>query len=160
MAGCEIKMDTQLWELSTEHAQEVLHEFLKVERDAFRSIKVDSIELDYSQESVIRAAHHIASEIEAGLLGEEEQNLWFTRLGFYLGEALCRTNRGLSWGLGDSKFAFANHPVVAGFAGDEEAPTITICRNMIQSVVEGLSPPTRIDNGVKNWFEKAVASHS
>jgi hypothetical protein len=149
-------MSDHLWELSVEQAQEVLDTFLSFERTAFASLSIDSIKLDYSPASVIQAAHHIASEMDAGHLDEEQQNLWFTRLGYYLGEALCRAKPGLSWGLGDPEYAFANHPAIRGFAGDEEAPTITIIRNMIQAVVEGLSPPTRIDNGVVTWFDKAV----
>ena len=153
MSDNEIKMSDQLWELSTEQAQEVLDAFLKTEREAFPALKIGAIDLDYSQESVAQAAHYIASEIEAGRFDEEQQNLWFMRLGYYFGEALCREKPGLSWGLGDPEYAFANHPVVSGFADDEEAPMITICKNMIRSVGEGRSPRTRIDNGIKLWFD-------
>lgn len=113
--------------------------------------------MDYSLESVIQAAHHIAAQIKAERLDEEQQKLWFTRLGYYFGEALCRARPGLLWGLGDPEYAFANHPVVTGFANDEEAPVIMICRNMIEAVAEGLSPADRIDNGIKLWFEKPVS---
>ncbi len=50
----EIKMGNQLWELSVEQAQEVLEAFLNTERAAFPSLRIDSVELDYSPESVIQ----------------------------------------------------------------------------------------------------------
>jgi hypothetical protein len=160
VSDSEIRIDDQLWELSIEQAQEVLQEFLTTGRATLPSLRIDVIELNYSQDSVIRAAHQIVLDIKAGRLDEEQKSLWFARLGFYFGEALCRAKTGLSWGLGDSEYAFANHPVVIGFADGEEAPTITICRNMIEAVVEGLSPPGRIDKGVMNWFGKPVAVSS
>jgi len=155
----QIKMSDQIWKLDAEQAREILHEFLRAERAAFQSLRISSIELNYSPESVIQVAHYIANEIQAGNLGEEQQSIWFARLGFYLGEALCHAKPGLSWGIGDSEYAFANHPVIKGFSGDEEAPTITICKSMILAVVEGLSPPIRIDNGVMNWFNKVVVAN-
>jgi hypothetical protein len=148
----EIQMCSQLYELRGVQAQEVLEAFLKTEAEAFPRLKIDSIDLDYSQQSVVEALHHVVTEVEAGRLNEEQRNLWFMRLGYYLGEALRKANPALSWGLGDSEYAFANHPVIAGFADDEEAPVITICRNVVVSVAEGRSPGARIENTVRNWF--------
>jgi hypothetical protein len=156
MSRDEIRMSDELWELSIEQAQEVLDAFLRVEREAFQSLTIGSIDLDYSPESVRKAVHHIASEIAAGHLDEEERNSWYARLGYYFGESLCRAKPGLTWGLGDPEYAFANHPVVTGFARDEEAPVITICRNLINSVVKGRSPSARIDTAVKSWFSKSA----
>jgi hypothetical protein len=152
MSDNEIKMSDQLWELSTQQAHEVLDAFLNTEREAFLALKIGAIDLDYSQESVAQAAHHIASEIEAGRLDEEQQNLWFMRLGYYFGEALCRAKPGLTWGLGNPEYAFANHPVITGFADNQEAEVIVICKNVIHAVVEEISPRVRIDNGIKFWF--------
>lgn len=157
MSDNEIKMSDQIWELNVEQAQEVLDTFLRTERETFPTLTIGSIKLDYSPESVVQAAHHISSEIEAGHLDGEQQDLWFMRLGYYFGESLCRAKPGLSWGLGNPEYAFANHPVVVGFADDEEAEVITICKNMIRSVAERRSPPERIDNGVNLWFETPVS---
>lgn len=157
MSDREINMSDQLWELSVEQAQEVLQAFLSTERDAFPTLIFDSVQLDYSLESVAQAAHLIASEIETGRLDEEQQKLWFMRLGYYFGEALCRAKPGLSWGLGNPEYAFANHPVITGFADGEEAEVITICKNIIRAVVEGISPAARIDNGIKFWFDMPVS---
>jgi hypothetical protein len=157
MTDREIKMSDQLWELNVEQAQEVLNAFLNAERTAFSSVEIDFVDLNYSPESVIQAAHHVVAEIKAGHLNEEQQNLWFMRLGYYFGESLCRTKPGLSWGLGNPEYAFANHPVISGFVGDEEVPVITICKNIVRSVAEGRSPSTRIDNGVGSWFDTQVS---
>ena len=157
MSDIEINMGHQLWELSVEQAQEVLDAFLSTERDAFGTWIVDSVHLDYSFSSVVQAVHHIALEIGACHLDKEQQNVWFMRLGYYLGESLRRAKPGLSWGLGNPEYAFANHPVVTGFADGEEAEVIMICKNIVQAVVEGISPPERIDNGIKFWFDMPVS---
>jgi hypothetical protein len=160
MSDREIKMSDRLSDLNVEQAQEVLDAFLRLECAAFSSVKIDSIELNYSPESVVQAAHHVATEIKAGRLNGEQQNLWFMRLGYYLGESLRRAKPELSWGLGNPEYAFANHPVITGFADDEEAPVITICKNIIRSVAEGRSPPERIDNGIRFWFDTRPSSKS
>jgi hypothetical protein len=157
MNNDEIQMTDQIWELSRGQAQEVLNVFLAAQRESFPSLVIGTVSLDYSPESVAAAAHHIASEIMAGQLDVEQQNIWFARLGYYMGEAVCKAMPGLSWGLGDPEYAFANHPVIIGFSDGDEAPTITMCRNFIRSVAEGRSPPQRIDNGVATLFNKTVA---
>jgi hypothetical protein len=153
MSDTEIKMTDQLWELSVEQAQEVLDAFLRTEGAAFETLAIPSVDLDYSPESVVRAAHFVADEIKAGRLDEGQQKLWFMRIGYYFGEALRRAKPSLVWGLGNPEYAFANHPVVSGFADDEEAEVITIVRNLCRSVGEGRSPRERIDNGIKLWFD-------
>lgn len=150
-------MSDELWELSVEQAQEVLDAFLSVGRDVFHSLTIGSINLDYSPDSVRKAVHHIALEVSAGRLEEEHRNLWYARLGYYFGEALCRAKPGLSWGLGNPEYAFANHPVIRGFADDEEAEVISICRNVILAVGLDGAPETRIGNTVHFWFNLPVA---
>jgi hypothetical protein len=95
-------------------------------------------------------------EIKAGHLDEEQKNLWYARMGYYFGEALRHSKPSLACGLGNPEFAFANHPVVSGFADQEEAEVITISNNLIDSVAEGLSPLARIENGVNFWFDMPV----
>jgi hypothetical protein len=153
----EMRMSDQLYELTRLQAREVLDTFLKAEAEAFNKLEIDSIVLDYSQQSVVRALRYIAEEVGAGHLNEEQRNIWFARLGYYFGEALRRAKPALNWELGNLDYAFANHPVISGFGNDEEAPVITICKNIIMAVAEHLSPDTRIENGVRNWFEKEVA---
>lgn len=153
----EIKMSDQLHELTREQAQEVLDAFLRAEAEAFVKLKIDSIELDYSQQSLSRALRYITEQIRGDQLPEDRRNIWFARLGYYFGEALRRARPELRWGLGDPEYAFANHPVIIGFSSDEEAPVITICKNIIMAVAECISPDTRIENGVRNWFEKSTA---
>jgi hypothetical protein len=143
--------------LTQEQAQDVLRAFLSSGRATFESLEMDAISLDYSEESVIQAAHHIATKIESENLDKEQQNIWFMRLGYYFGEALRRAEPQLVWGIGDSEFAFANHPVLIGFPDKQEGPLITICRNMVGSVAEGTAPATRIDKGIKHWFNKLVS---
>ncbi|HXH46671.1 MAG TPA: hypothetical protein VNK51_22890 [Bradyrhizobium sp.] len=152
----EIRATDQLHELSRSQARELLNAFLRAEAETFRELEIASIDLDDSQGSVVKALRYIAREIEAGRLSEEQHGIWFARLGYYFGEALRRANSKLQWGLGDSEYAFSNHPVISGFVGGEEAPIITICRNIVTSVAEHFSPDSRIENGVRNWFEKAA----
>jgi hypothetical protein len=152
-----VDANDQLHELSREQAREVLDAFLKTEREAFPDFQFGSIELDFSPRSVELALKHIAAEVETGNLNVEQRDLWFMRLGYYLGESLCHANSKLAWGLGDPEYAFANHPVITGFSNGEEAEVINISRNLVMAVAEGISPPTRIDNGVSFWFEIAKA---
>ena len=152
----EIEMTDELYQLSPAQAQEVLAAFLKTEREEFPKLAIGAIELDYSLQSVADALKHITTEVEAGHLDEEQRNVWFMRLGYYFGEALRQSNSGLSWGLGNPEYAFANHPVIVGFAGSEEAPMITICKNLVDAVAEGISPISRISNAVNSWFGTAV----
>lgn len=156
MSDAEIKMTDQLWELSIEQAQRVLDAFLKTESAAFSDLKIPSIDLNYSAESVMKLAHYVVDEIKAGQFDEELQNVWIARLGYYFGEALRVAKPSLSWGLGNPEYAFANHPVIAGFAGGEEAEVITISKNIVRSVAEGRSPPERIENAVELWFGTPV----
>lgn len=149
-------MIDQIWKLSREQAQEVLDAFLITQRAAFPSLKVDSIKLDYSPRSIIKAAYYIVAEIKAGSLDEEQRNVWFTRLGYYLGESMIKVKPSLSWGLGDPEYAFANHPVIIGLENGDEVPVITMCKNFILSVVEGISPYERIDEGIEAAFENLL----
>jgi hypothetical protein len=158
MGNNHIKMGDQLWQLSAEQAKEVLDAFLNAERDAFINAIIGSVRLDYSLESVIQSMNHIVSEIRADHLDEDQQNLWFMRLGYYFGESLCRAKPGLSWGIGNPEYAFANHPVIIGFAGGEEAEVITITKNIICAVVERISSDERIEKGVHFWFNLPVSS--
>jgi hypothetical protein len=150
----KVRMSDQLYELTPLQAGEVLDAFLRAEEEAFNCLKIDSVDLDYSQQSVVMALRYISEEIESGNIHKEQHNMWFARLGYYFGEALRREKPELRWSLGDSEYAFANHPVISGFSNDEEAPVITICKNIIMAVAERISPHSRIENGVRNWFEK------
>jgi hypothetical protein len=152
MTNGEIKLTDSLWELSNDQAQEFLKSFLETEHETFQSLKVDLVILDYSVDSVVNLAHHVVKEIIAGHLDEEQQNVWFIRLGYYFGESLRKFSPRLSWVLGNPEYAFSNHPVLIGFADGMEAPMITICRNIIESVVEGFSPSNRINAGIEHWF--------
>jgi hypothetical protein len=152
----EIKMSDQLHELTRGQAQQVLDAFLRAEAEAFSELEIDSIDLDYSQQSLSRAIRYITEQIQDDKLPEDRRNIWFARLGYYFGETLRRAKPELRWGLGDPEYAFANHPVIIGFSNDEEAPVITICKNIIMAVAERISPDSRIENGVRNWFEKST----
>lgn len=156
MTDAEINIADQLFELDVEQAQEILDAFLRIEAATFETLTIPTIDLDYSSDSIIRVAHFVLDEIKTGNIDKEQRSLWFTRLGYYFGEALRRGKPGLAWGLGNPEYAFANHPVVLGFANAEEAPVISICKNMIEAVEEGLSLPVRIANCVRTWFETPV----
>jgi hypothetical protein len=147
-------IDGRLHELSPIQAQAVLDAFLETEADTFRTLRIGSIDLDYSQESVVAALGFILDEIRTGRLEKREQSVWFVRLGYYFGESLRRGRSELRWGLGNPEYAFCNHPAIVGFPRSEEAEVIAICHNIIMSVADGLSPDSRIENGVRFWFEE------
>lgn len=149
--------NTKIYKLSVEQAREVLWAFLRTEREAFKSVSFGKIELDFSQCSVERTLRHVIKEIANGSVGDEQRNLWFMRLGYYFGESLKRANPKLEWGLGDAQYAFANHPVITGFAKGEEAELINISRNIVMAVAEGISPDNRISIAVTFWFDAARA---
>jgi len=153
-------IDDQLWRLSPAQAREALDAFLKTEREEFPKQNIDSIELNYTYDSVASTLRYLADSVKSGHLNDEEQNLWFMRLGYYFGETLCREKPGLSWNLGIPEFAFANHPVISGFVNDEEAAVISICRNVVLAVALDGAPLSRIDNAVKLWFETPVSKRS
>lgn len=159
MSGKEISPSAQLWELSVEQAQEVLNAFLATERGVFSALnRIGAVELDYTRQSVEDALHHLASEVKAGRLDGEQRSLWFSRLGYYFGEALRRQRPSLSWGLGDPQYAFANHPSIKGFAGDEEAALITITKNIVLAVAIDGAADARIANAVQFWFDLPAAN--
>ena len=142
-----------IYELSADEANELLLRFLKTGRDTFDELEVDAVTFDYSKESAIALIRHVAAhEVREGPAHEESNNVWYSRLGYYLGEALLRAFDQLRWSVGDSETVFHNHPVVIGFANGIEAAVITICRNMVLAVAVDGAPETRIDNGVNHWF--------
>lgn len=141
-----------MWELSPTEAKELLHAFLRIGQDGIDEWARTRSDLDYSKASVLQLLRETLDDIQRGLLNEEQTNIRFTRLGYYFGQALIRARPSLRWGTGNPVYAFANHPVVIGFPQDEEAPTITVCRNVVLAVAEGLSPPSRIEIGVQHWF--------
>ena len=49
----------ELYELNATEANEILQQFLANEREVFRSLKLDSVELDYSKGSIIRLFEYV-----------------------------------------------------------------------------------------------------
>src|SRR5262245_632238 len=130
----DIEKSEWLYELSPEQAQAVLDIFLKTSAFALEGLRISSIDLNYSQQSVVSVLRFIMSEIKSGRIVSGLGDMWFERLGYYFGETLRRTRPGLRWSIGHPDYIFKNHPVIAGFDRGEEAPVITICRNVVMSV--------------------------
>lgn len=146
----------ELYELTVDEARMVLDQFLRVEAEAFATLRIASVTFDYSRESVIAFFDHVLEkEFDAQNEDSAANNLWCMRLAYYFGESLRRQSDRLTWGTGDTKFAFANHPVITGFPFNEEAPLITICQNLIAAVAIGGESRTRMTNGVDFWFDLA-----
>ncbi|WP_147414347.1 hypothetical protein [Sphingomonas gilva] len=144
----------EIYRLSEDEAQNVLQAFLEMGRNEFPNMRIDAVNLNFSQKSVSLALRHIAqAELQSG--DDKFFNLWSMRLGYYFGEALCRASNRLSWGIGELNSAFENHPVIRGFGSGEEAAVITICMNVILAVAIDGAPASRIDEAVDHWFEMA-----
>jgi hypothetical protein len=145
-----------LYELDVAQATEVLATFLDVERSEFATLTIASIKLDYSQQSVGQVLRHIAlTKCKDDQLPETALNLWYMRMGYYFGEALCRAFSHLTWGVGRADTAFEKHPVVTGFRSSVEAAAIMICKNVTLAVAIDDAPATRIDDMVDYWFGEA-----
>lgn len=146
-----------VWELNSAEAHELLSAFVRIGQEGVEDWARDRDDLDFSESSVIGLLQGTLEDLQSGSLNEEQTNVRFGRLGYYFGEALIRAKPGLYWSSGNTDFAFANQPVVAGFVGGKEAPTITICRNLVEAILKNLSPPSRIERGVRNWFASNAA---
>jgi hypothetical protein len=147
-----------LHELSETEALNLLQTFLSAEGEVFGDWKIDEIALDYSEESLVAALRFVAAEIVEQKLSETDQRITFSRLGYYFGESLLRISPRLRWSVGAPEWALANHPVIVGFANEQEAPVILVCRNVVRAVAEGRSEPERIDIAIRTWFDDARAS--
>lgn len=142
--------------LSAERALEVLSLFLSMEAEYFRTIQIGDINLNYSEDSVREVMLYLTrNQLVDHLRNEEMLSIWYARMAYYFGESLRRCGTGLSWGTGDANFAFHNHPVVRGFRTGEEAPVVTICRNVLSAVVFDGRPVGRIEDAVSHWFGAA-----
>lgn len=151
-----IAMIDQLHSLNAAQAKEVLDHFLATEREALSELRIGTVKLDHSPSSVAAALKYVAEGIKTQRLAREEIDIWIMRLGYYFGESLRQKSGRLFWGLGSPEYAFANHPAILGFGNGEEAEVITICRNVILSLTEDHSPPSRADDTVRFWFELAA----
>lgn len=153
-----------LHELSRDEARQVLEAFLiEGERRMPEWSAAVGFPIDYSEQSVCALFHYALGEIgrEFGPdpIVEADyprfNSAWLMRLAWYFGQALITRSPRLRWDLGDAESAFENHPVIAGFKRDAEAPLIVITRNITFSVLSGISPADRIDKGVESWFAAA-----
>ena len=148
--------EKELYELTPEQASEVLNAFLEEEREVFRTLKIEGINLDYSKDSVVRLFKHAINEIRASGKPESQyDHVWSLRLAYYFGEALKKIANSLEWGIGNPDYAFANHPVIAGFRKYQEAALITIAKNIITGVVFDGKGESIIIHAVDAWFEDA-----
>src|SRR5438876_6573583 len=92
----------ELYELNATEANEILQQFLANEREVFRSLKLDSVELDYSKGSIIRLFEYvIANVFDTENVESEINNIWICRIAYYFGESLKRYSNQLTWGLGE-----------------------------------------------------------
>ena len=145
-----------LHDLSQGDARRTLEAFLRLQREVMGVWHIGGIQLDFSEKSLAAALRYVAlEEIVNRHIPEPDQNILFARLGYYLGESLRRVSTKLYWNVGNPEWAFANHPVIAGFPDGEEAPVIQICKNVVRAVAEEQSKVDRIDTAIGSWFESA-----
>lgn len=142
----------ELHELDICQAKEVLRAFIETEERNFSDIIIEDIKLDYSKESVSIFLKYVKKMV---ITNKSEMNVWILRLGYYLGESLLRTSGKLRWDIGEPNMAFENHPVISGFRDGEEAPVITVCRNVLLAVSLDNAPDARIDGAMEHWFDAA-----
>jgi hypothetical protein len=148
--------EKELYDLTAEQAREVLNAFLQEEKEVFRTLKIEGINLDYSKESVISLFRHAIKEIRASEKPESQyDHAWTLRLAYYFGEALKRNSDKLKWAIGAADFAEENHPVITGFRMRQEAALVVIAKNLIFAVAFHGEEFGRITRAVDAWFEKA-----
>jgi hypothetical protein len=146
----------ELYELSPAQATEILHQFLANERESFNNLRIESVELDYSKESIFKLFEYVlASKFNRATPESETNNIWICRIAYYFGETLKRQSNRLAWGIGKRNTAEENHPVIAGFANGTQAALIMISRNLLEAVALDGNPPQRITNAIDAWFEAA-----
>lgn len=146
----------QLHELSPEEASAVLSRFLELGREFWVSADLPDMADPYSRRAVLTLFQMICSKPP---LNDADISLWSMRCGYYFGEALILASKSgkLAWGLGDLKYALANHPAVVGFKNGEEAETIWISKNLILAVHRDGEDFQRIQTAVDHWFDEALA---
>ena len=76
-------------------------------------------------------------------------------VGFYFGECFVRTFRSLRWDCGNTRFAYANMPVVAGFSGGKELQPMWITNNLIRRVFEDRTKIGDLHLAIRSWIESA-----
>ena len=146
----------ELYELTTEQATELLHEFLAKEEAVFRELKVDGIELNYSRDSVVEFFKYVLmKEFDKADVKGSSNNIWYLRLAYYFGEALRKASNHLHWAIGRIGSAEENHPVIAGFEDETQAPLIAVARNILVAVAVDGEPFRRIERAVDAWFRSA-----
>jgi hypothetical protein len=157
----------RLHELAADEAKAVLRKFLDLEKEAIDELRAKrfEVQLDYSQKSVSDFYRFVVTrtaeqfdEANPFKAPDAVLKVWFSRLAFYFGQALIELHPDLRWDIGRSETVFHNHPVVTGFAGNLEAPLITISRNVVTGILEGRNPISRIESTVEYWFGLACAS--
>ena len=144
----------ELHELSDEQAQEVLEEFLFEERKVFETLVIDSVQLDYSQSSVVQLFQYVIDQFKrSGKTEFEPGNIWLLRLAYYFGESLKRSSASLEWGLGNSETAHHNQVVITGFPNSVDAPVIIVSRNLVEAVTIDNDSTEGLIDGIDWWFQ-------
>lgn len=142
----------EIYELSAEEAAEVLEAFLWEEAKVFKTLRIGGIELDYTRRSVEQLFRYVVDEDRMGTYSKDDPfGFWVLRLAYYFGEAHRRVSNRLEWGTGDPEYAFANHPVIRGFAKQQEAEMIVICRNLLSAVALDGEEFRRIERAIDEF---------
>jgi hypothetical protein len=171
--------DAEFSKLNPADAKATLESFLRHGREDMPRLvdecRANGVILNFSPESILHAVNWAMPQLKSFPRPENPNVPEFIRntdtyrsglydwdkasqelidvIGFYFGEAFVRSFPQLKWTCGDQEFAFANMPVVAGFAHRKELQPIWVLNNLIRRVTE--HPEKRDDIGiaVKSWID-------
>jgi hypothetical protein len=170
-------MDFSYFEkLSKKDAELYLEHFLLEVNEGFNKLLPDfekeQIIIDYSIESIVPVINWVKLNLKT-IPKMEDKNLpsWITesevykkglytfdeisrililRVSYYFGECFVRSNKKLTWNIGNAKTAECNMPVVTGFKKKLELAPILICENLIRRLVQG-ADLTIINTALEYW---------
>ena len=161
--------------LSNEQARDHLEGFINTESLAFEAMRPAAVQanvvVDFSVASLPTFFRWMLGNIEIiripvpdsepdwirdfhkdGLIElTDESKYLLLRTAYYLGECFVRTNKGLSWGIGNLDSVEKNMPVVAGFRFKMEMAPMLICENVFSGILGDGKPDTVIETMLSRW---------
>ncbi len=81
----------------------------------------------------------------------EESKYLVLRTAYYLGECFVRTNKQLSWAIGNSDSIEKNMPVVTGFRFKMQMAPMMICENVLAGILGDGKSEAVIDTMISSW---------
>jgi hypothetical protein len=91
---------------------------------------------------------------------DEKSKILILRSSFYLGESFTKDFKGLKWGVGSTKTAQKNMPVVKGFKFGLEMAPMLIVENIFRKILREKCGHEPIDKAIYSWLDETPMSCS